>query len=122
MTEREHVDQPGTTGLSGLLTPKATAIAGFTFAFFSLFGQGALGQALSALFWGSRYEIGSVPGVMAVWGFGCLVLAGLGAWLARSTLLAADRTWEADLARAALLVAALGAVIALLTIAGGLLH
>jgi hypothetical protein len=105
-----------------MLTPKATGIAGFTFAVFSMLGQGTWSTALSALFWGTGYGIGTVPNVMVAWGIGCLVMAGLAGWLARSTLRAADGAWEGHLARAAVLVAAVGAVLATLTIIGGLIH
>jgi uncharacterized membrane protein len=104
------------------MTPKATAIAGFTFAVFSMMGQGSWSNAITALFWGANYQAGAVPDVMVVWGIGCLVMAGLGAWLARRTLRLVDQTWDAHLARAATLVAAAGAVLALVTVLGGLLH
>jgi hypothetical protein len=74
------------------------------------------------LFWGTSYDIGTVPNVMVVWGVGCLIMAGLAGWLALSTLRAADGAWEANLARAAVLVATVGAVLAVLTIVGGLIH
>jgi hypothetical protein len=108
---------PGT-----LLTPKATAIAGFAFAIFSMLGQGSWSTAMTALFWGTSYDIGTVPNVMVVWGVGCLIMAGLAGWLALSTLRATDGAWEANLARAAVLVATVGAVLAVLTIVGGLIH
>jgi hypothetical protein len=109
-------------GAGGLMTSKATAIAAFAFAVFSMMGQGSWSIALTALFWGVNYEAGAVPNVMVVWGVGCLVMAGLGAWLAHRTLRLVDQTWEGHLARAATLVAAAGAVLALITILGGLVH
>ncbi len=105
-----------------LLTPKATATAGFAFAVFSMLGQGSWGTAISALFWGTNYDIGAVPNVMAVWGIGSLIMAGLAAGLANSTLRATGEAWESHLARAAVLIAAAGAALAILTIIGSLIH
>lgn len=129
MTEREYNDEPtaptSTTSPlapANLMTPRATAIAGFAFAVLSMLGQGTWSTALTTLFWGTSYSPDAVPHVMAVWGVGCLVVAGLGAWLARNTLRVADQAWEAHLARAAVIVAALGALLAVLTIIGGLIH
>jgi uncharacterized membrane protein len=127
MAEQDHTGNPGTRADSplspaSLLTPRATAIAGFAFAVFSMLGQGSWSTSLTALFWGSRYQLGAVDGVMVVWGVGSLSMAVLGAWLARRTLLAREETWEAHLARAAVLVAAVGAVLAVLTVIGGLVH
>ena len=124
-SEQEFVHEPSTPGPfapANLLTPRSTAIAGFTFAVLSMLGQGAWSTALTTLFWGTSYAPGTVPNVMAVWGVGCLVLAALGAWLAHNTLRIADQSWEAHLARAAVIVAALGALLAVLTIIGGLVH
>src|SRR3712207_3344487 len=67
-----------------LMTSKAMAIAAFAFAVFSMMGQGSWSIALTALFWGANYQAGAVPNVMVVWGIGCLVTAGIGAWLARA--------------------------------------
>jgi hypothetical protein len=105
-----------------LLTPKATAIAGFAFAVFSMLGQGSWSTAITALFWGTSYDVGTVPHVMVVWGVGCLIMAGLAGWLAHGTLRATDGPWEAHLARAAVLIATVGVVLAALTIVGGLIH
>jgi hypothetical protein len=124
-SEQEFVHEPSTPGPfapANLLTPKATAIAGFTFAVLSMLAQSTWSTALTTLFWGSSYSPGTVPNVMAVWGIGCLVVAGLGAWLAHHTLRVADQAWEAQLARAAVIVAALGGILAVLTIIGGLVH
>jgi hypothetical protein len=109
-------------GARGLMTPKATAIAAFAFASFSMMGQGSWSIALTALFWGVNYPAGAVPDVVTVWGIGCLVMAGLGAWLSYRTLRLVDQAWEAHLARAATLVAVAGAVLAVMTILGGLVH
>lgn len=109
-------------GLTELMTPQATAIAGFAFAVFSMLGQGTWSTALTTLFWGSSYDMGTVGNVMVVWGLGCLLMAGLGGWLAVTTLRSGSATWEAHLARAAVMVAGVGSVLAVLTIVGGLVH
>lgn len=105
-----------------LMTPQATAIAALAFAVFSMMGQGSWSTALSALFWGASFGAGSVPGVMVAWGIGCLVMAGLSVLLAHSTLRITDRAWEAQLARAAVIVAGVGTVLAVVTIIGALVH
>jgi hypothetical protein len=127
MSEEHLTDEPPTrpAGLFSpvnLMTPKATAIAGFAFAVFSMLGQGSWSTALTTLFWGSSYEMGTVRNVMVVWGIGCLIMAGLGVWLAHTTLRVVEQAWEAHLARAAVLVAGMGAVLAILAIIGGLVH
>jgi hypothetical protein len=57
-------------------------------------------MALTALLWGTSYDVGAAAHVMAVWGLGCLILSGLAVWLANGTLRHALHTWEAHLARA----------------------
>ena len=124
----EHVSQRPETGYTAplrpgnLMTPQATAIAAFAFAVFSMLGQGSWSMALTSLFWGVNYQVGVVPNVMVVWGIGCLVMAGLGVWLALYTLRFAAATWEAHVARAAVFVAAAGTVLGAITILGGLVH
>lgn len=127
MADQDLGDRPDARKIApfsraNLMTPKATAIAAFTFALFSMMGQGSWSTALTSLLWGTNYDVGTVPHVMAVWGIGCLIMAGLGVWLAHSTLRLSTQAWEAHLARAAVLVAAAGAVLAILTIVGGLVH
>ena len=78
---------PEKPALANLLTPKATAIAGFTFAVLSMLAQSTWSTALTMLFWGSSYSPGTVPNVMAVWGVGSLVMAALGALLAMLTII-----------------------------------
>ena len=87
-----------------------------------MLGQGSWSTAITALFWGSSYGLGTVPNVMVAWGVGCLLMAGVAGWLARSTLRETDEGWEAHLARAGALVATGGAALAALTIIGGLIH
>jgi len=127
MSEQHFTESPEDTsgsasGFSRLLTPQASAIAGFAFAVFSMLGQGSWSIALTALFWGESYSPGGVVGVMVAWGIGCLLMAALAAWLAGGTLRVAGPSWEGHLARAAVLVAGVGAVLAVLTIVGGLVH
>jgi hypothetical protein len=115
-------DRPTWWSTANLLTPRATAIAGFAFAVFSMLGQGSWSITLTALFWGNHYAVGSVTDVMTAWGVGCLVMAGIGALLASRTLRAGTDGWEGHLARAAVIVAAVGAVLGVLTIIGSLVH
>lgn len=115
----------GATGAlspANLLTPEASAIAGFAFAVFSMLGQGSWSIAITALFWGDSYPAGSVGGVMVGWGVGALLMAALGGWLASRALGVGTVGWDAHLARAAVLVAAVGALLSLLTIVGALLQ
>ena len=124
--ENPSQDPPSrATGLlspGNLMTSKATGIAAFAFACFSMQGQGSWSTAVTSLFWGTNVDPGAVDLVMVAWGVGCLLMAGLGMGLANRTLQLEEHAWEAHLARAAVLVAAVGAVLALLTIVGGFLH
>src|SRR4051794_33712551 len=127
MSDQNFTDSPEDTSGSAfspsqLLTPQASSIAGFAFAVFSMLGQGSWSIALTALFWGQSYSPGSVDGVMVAWGIGCLLMAGLAVWLAGGTLRVTGQSWEAHLARAAVLVAGVGAILAALTVIGGLVH
>jgi hypothetical protein len=111
-------------GPAGLRTPGATAIAGFAFAVFSMLGQGSWSASVTALFWGSNYPMGSVDRVMVAWGASSLLMAALALWLAFRTLVSTQphEPWAAHLARAAVLVAGVGVVLAVLAIVGGFLH
>lgn len=129
MSEGDFPEEPCTGGSgplsrSALFTPGATSIAGFAFAVFSMLGQGSWSAAITSLFWGSNYSMGSVDRVMVAWGVSSLLMAGLALWCARSTLQVSDvhPRWEGHLARAAVLVALVGALFAVLTIVGGFLH
>ncbi len=119
-----ELDSPTGTRFGALLTPKATAIAGFAFAVFSMQGQGTWSAALQSLFWGGHFAPDQVPVVLGTWAFGALVLAAVGWLLARRTLADAGAAagWEGHLARAAVLVAAAGALLSVLGMVGSLLH
>lgn len=125
----EHEPDEATTGggpsfLGSLMTPKAAAIAGFAFAVLSMTGQGTWSMAVQTLFWGSNFPQSQVTFVLGSWAVATLVIAALGWLLARRTLsdaVAAD-SWEGHLARAATLVAGVGAVLSVLGILGSLVH
>lgn len=124
MSDHEDVDRRRTLPWSDgqLFTPRATAIAAFTFAVLSMQGQGTWSQALGAVFWNSgNFPSSQVPFVFAVWAFATLLLAVVAWLLAVHTL--RDRTaagsWEGHLARAAMIVAAAGAVLSVLGVLAG---
>ena len=124
MTEPDflHDEDTDEQPRSPLLTPGSAAIAGFTFAVFSVLGQGAWGTALSTLFWGRSYAMGSSIHVLTAWGVGNLIMAGLAVSLGRRTIAAEADGWASHLARAAVIVAGLGAILAVITIIGGLVE
>ncbi len=107
-----------------VLTPKATAIAGFTFAVLSMTGQGTWSQALQSLFWGANFAQTQLTAVLGSWSAATLLLAAAGWTLGRRTLgdAAAAASWEGHLARAAMIVAAAGAALSALGVLGALLH
>jgi hypothetical protein len=118
-------DDEAPSMVTSLLTPGASAIAGFAFAVFSMLGQGTWSTALQSLFWsGGGFPQSSLGAVLSVWAVGTLLMAIVGIVLARRTLADAvtSASWEGNLARAALLVAAAGVLLSLLGIVGGLLH
>jgi hypothetical protein len=128
MSEHEYGDRghaPGTSyGPGGLLTPRACAIAGFAFAAFSMLGQGTWSLALQALVWGSTFQQSQIGSILAGWALATLILAGVAWLLARRTLAdpVAAGAWDGHLARAAVLVAAAGAVFSVIGLVGGLVH
>jgi hypothetical protein len=124
MSERESTEQNVRTGPANVFSPRATAVAGFTFAVLSMIGQGTWGTALQSLFFGSSYSQGSLDRVMVAWGFGSLLVAALGFALAFVSLQgrAGHDAWDAHLARAAVIVSAVGAFFGVVTIIGGLIH
>ena len=104
-----------------LLTPKASAITAFTLAVMSMLGQGSWTTAVQS-FYGTSFAPSSYGSIVVAIGLVLLAMA-LGAlWLARSVILRANRdtSWEDHLARAAVVVGGLGAVLALVTVVGGL--
>ncbi|MGZ4427993.1 MAG: hypothetical protein ACXVXC_05280 [Nocardioidaceae bacterium] len=105
-----------------LLTPKASAITAFTLAVMSLLGQGSWTMAVQS-FYGTSFAPRSYGSIVVAIALVQLAVA-LGAlWLARSVTLRANRdtSWEDHLARAAVVVGGLGAVLALVTVVGRLI-
>lgn len=123
MSEQHPTAGPSIT-VSSVLTPQATAIAGFVIAVLSLLGQNTASTVLQWLFWGTSFTQSSVPNVMVVYAVGTLLLAVVGGLLALHTLRSPEpaEPWAGHLARAALLVAALGALVSVVGIIGGLVH
>lgn len=122
---RPQTPTAGPLRIANLLTPKAAAIAAFAFAVFSMLGQGSWRPAITTLLWGTDLGMVSAGRVMVGWGIGALLMAALAAGLARMALLVSDADpapWEAELARAAVLVAVVGALLSVVTIVGVLLH
>ncbi len=124
----EHVpveERPATRGepftVASVFTPKATAIAGFAFAVLSMTGQGIWTQVLQAL-WGQGFPASLVGYVLVSWAGSTLLVALVALLLARRTLRdgAAAAGWEGHLARAAVIVASVGALLSLVAILGGL--
>jgi hypothetical protein len=117
LTERDS----GT--LTRVLTPKASAITGFTFAVLAMTGQGTWTQAIQAL-WGASFPQSRVTVVLASAATATLLLAVAGFLLGRRTLAAttAGDAWEAHLARAAMVVAGLAAALSAVSMLLGLLR
>jgi hypothetical protein len=105
-----------------LLTPTAAAVAAFAIAFLTLDGQNLLMVGVQSLL-GQGFGSSTTPaGYSLTWGLAALVPLLLVLALARVTLSALRTGWQAHLARAAVVVAAVAAVGAVLTALGGLLH
>lgn len=118
----EHEDDHGPAfGLSTLLTPKASAITGFTLAVFSMMGQGSWTIAVQSFF-GTNFGPQDYATTVLVVGVVSLALATGALLLARQVLLQhlGGPPWEDHLARAAVVIAGLGAVFAVVTIVGGI--
>lgn len=105
-----------------LLTPAASAVAAFTVAVLTLDGQNLLLIGIQSLFGEGFGPRNGPAGYYLVWGLAALVPLVVGVALARITLVAVRSGWEAHLARAAVVVAAVAAVGAVLTALGGALH
>ncbi|HEY6933264.1 MAG TPA: hypothetical protein VI452_07685 [Marmoricola sp.] len=112
-------DDHGVSG--GIVTAGSAAIAGFTFAVLSMMGQGTWSLALQSLFFGSSYPQSQFDHVMLAWGCGCLLVAAAGFALARRALHLGPTEGQANLARAAVVVSAAGALLGVLTVIGSLL-
>ena len=105
-----------------LLTPTASAVAAFAIAVLTLDGQNLLMVGVQSLL-GQGFGSGTTPaGYSLSWGLAALVPLVVVLALARVTLSALRTGWQAHLARAAVVVAAVAAVGAVLTALGGLLH
>jgi hypothetical protein len=96
-----------------VLTPEACAIAGFTFAVLTMTGQGAWTGLVQALFRGS-FAAGRIGSVFASAFMATLLLDAVALWLARRTLAdpSAAWSWAGHLARATVVVAAVAAAVA----------
>jgi hypothetical protein len=105
-----------------VLTPSACAVAAFAIALLTLSGQNLLLIGVQALFGEGFWTGNDVAGYYLVWGLAALGPLAVVALLARVALPGAAATWEAHLARAAVIVAAVAAIGAVLTAIGGLLH
>jgi nitrate reductase gamma subunit len=104
-----------------LLTPKACATAAFALAVFSILGQGSWSLAAQSLFASTIVSEGDYDVLVALAGLPSLALAVGAVLLARRTLLqprSVLSSWEDHLARASVLVAALGGLLGLLTLLG----
>ena len=112
-------DQGSRTSRSrgALLTPEACAIAGFTFAVLTMTGQGAWTGLVQALFGGS-FAAGRISSVFASVFVATLLLDALALWLARRALAGASTagSWSGHLARATVVVAAVAAAVAALSL------
>ena len=114
-------DQPalrtGTTSTGSVLTPEACAIAGFTLAALTMTGQGAWTGVAQALF-GSSFPASSLGTVLASGFLAAVVVDGLAVLLARRTLVdpGSRAGWAGHLARAAIVLAVLGAGFSLLAL------
>lgn len=107
---------------ASLLTPTAAAFAASAIAFLTLDGQNLLMVGVQSLL-GQGFGSSTTPaGYTLSWGLAALVPLVVVLALARMTLSALRTGWQAHLARAAVVVAAVAAVGALLTALGGLLH
>jgi hypothetical protein len=108
----------------GLLAPAPSAVAAIVLAAVSLMGQNLPLIGVQAVL-GQGFQRMSIPDqgtYYLVWGVSALVPLGLAALLALKSLRGSDAGWPAHLARAALILAAVGAAGAVLTAVGGILH
>ncbi len=118
----EHRPDPAWWQPASLLTPAAAAVAAFAIAFLTLGGQNLLLIGVQSLLGQGFGSSVSPAGYSLVWGLAALVPLVLVLLLARVTLATARTGWEAQVARAAVLLAAVAATGAVLTAVGGLLH
>jgi hypothetical protein len=122
-TERTgHADEAPWWHPRALATPTSSALAAFAIAFLTLDGQNLLLVGIQSVLGEGIMSSNQPGGFYLAWGLAALVPLLVVALLARITLGAGPRGWEAHLARAAVLVAAVAAVGAVLTALGGILH
>ena len=105
-----------------LTTPTASAVAAFVVAFLTLDGQNLLLIGIQSLLGQGFWSDNGPAGYYATWGLAALAPLVVVLLLARVTLRALRSGWEAHLARAAVIVAAVACVGAVLTAVGGVLH
>jgi hypothetical protein len=116
MTDHDQVGRT-TRSRGTVLTPEACAIAGFTFAVLTMTSQGAWTGLVQALFGGSL-AAGRVGSVFASVFMATLLLDAVALWLARRALAdpSAAWSWAGHLARATVVVAAVAAAVATLSL------
>ncbi|HET6626475.1 MAG TPA: hypothetical protein VFG63_08790 [Nocardioidaceae bacterium] len=104
---------------AGLLTSQASATVAFTLAVLSMMGQGSWTLAVQSFF-GTMFAPSDYGSVVTAGGIASLLLAAAAILLGGRVLSARpDHTsWDTQLARAAVLVGALGALLAVITILG----
>lgn len=114
-----HVSAAGTPPFAGLLTPQASAIAAMAFAVLSMTGFGGWERAVSAL-WGQNFPQSGIVVVLAAFSSGTLLAAVAGLVLGRRAMRSPG--WEGHLGRAAVLVAAIGGVLAAVSVLLNIAH
>src|SRR6478735_10814116 len=124
MGDDRTTSEPGATAptTTGLLTAEASAIVGFTLAVTSLLGQTSWTTAMQSFF-GTSFPESSVDNVLLWYGVASLLMAGVAMWFGRRVTFdqaGTTSTWAGHLARADIVLAAFGAVFAVLTILGAL--
>jgi hypothetical protein len=103
-----------------VMTPPATALAGFTLAALALTGQG-IWTGLAQTFWGSNFAPSSLGSVLASGFLATLVVEGIALLLARHALAEpSPQPWTGHLARATVLLAVIGGAFSVLALIGSL--
>lgn len=116
-------DAPAWWSPSALLTTPAAATTAFALAVFSMLGQGSWTIAAQSLF-GASFAPDTYGWILATGGVTSLAMAAAAVGLS-SRVLTLDEpvsSWDGHLARAAVLVAALGGLFSVLTIVAGALQ
>jgi hypothetical protein len=114
--------RPPALSVAALLTPESTAITAATLAYLSVFDAGGVASAIQATFgWSFGFDDSYASNIAAAGLF--MILAAVGATvlgLRVVRLAPAQQRWAGHLARASILVAALGAVLGVITVVGAL--